>query len=420
MMFPKKQLSFAVFDASYKIKSDDPIKIIFDNVNWDFIYDLVAPVYSKHSGVDAYDPVSLFKALLLIYLGEVDSDRKLANRIKFDTRHAFLCGFYDFKTPSHATFSIFRKRLGDIFFFDILHQIIAQAISYGIIKGIKTAIDATHLWAFSNRFGKKLCDCKDKNTCEHERVYSDKDAAWGHKTKEYSFFGYKVHLVVDVDSQLPVSIKVTPGNESDITQVKDIINSVKEKHPNLSIKQSSMDCGYDSYETHRFFIEDAKITPIIPLRNNGTTNPILNGESYLNEEGIIHCFAGYKLINWGFDKERNRTKFRCPSHLGRISCMFSSSCNKSSYGRTFYVSETHNYRLIGPIPRGTKTWKEEYNTRTATERCNSELKGEHKLDKVRVRGINRVKIHVALSIIAQIVKRIGTFAYNERYAFSSA
>lgn len=48
-----------------------------DNIDWSFIHPLVNGRYSLQ-GAEGYDPISLFKAHLLIYLGEVNSDRKLA------------------------------------------------------------------------------------------------------------------------------------------------------------------------------------------------------------------------------------------------------------------------------------------------------------------------------------------------------
>ena len=74
------QLTFTTYEASLKLKPNDPTKIIFDNIDWSFVHHLVNSKYSPH-GAEGYDPVSLFKAQLLIYLGEVSSDRKLASAL---------------------------------------------------------------------------------------------------------------------------------------------------------------------------------------------------------------------------------------------------------------------------------------------------------------------------------------------------
>jgi len=66
------QLTFTTYEASLKLKSNDPIKGIFDNIDWSFIHCLVSSRYSPQ-GAEGYDPIPLFKAQLLIYLGKVSS-----------------------------------------------------------------------------------------------------------------------------------------------------------------------------------------------------------------------------------------------------------------------------------------------------------------------------------------------------------
>ena len=138
------QLTFTTYEASLKLNPNDPTKIIFDNINWSFIHSLAKGKYSTQ-GAEGYDPVSLFKAQLLIYLGEVSSDRKLASALRYNARLCLLCGFNFLKTPSNGSFTNFRHRLGEGIFYESLHQLIAQAIALRVIQGGDTAIDSTHL-----------------------------------------------------------------------------------------------------------------------------------------------------------------------------------------------------------------------------------------------------------------------------------
>ena len=398
------QLTFTTYEASLKLRPNDPIKIIFDNIDWSFIHPLVNGRYSSQ-GAEGYDPISLFKAQLLIYLGEVSSDRKLASALRYNGRLCLLCGFNFLKTPSNGTFTNFRNRLGADIFYEILHQLIAQAIVLKVIIGGDTAIDSTHLWAYSSKFGKKPCRCLGK--CHCPRQYSDHDAQWGAKSKDYLFFGYKVHLIVDAKSQLPLDVKVTPGNNSDSPQAKPLLKGAKERHSEIKIDSASMDAAYDSYENYRFAIEDIGAAPIIALNPRGKVDAITDGSLYLSGDGTYTCYAGFKVVYWGKDKKRGRLKFRCPSALGKCQCLFRPTCSLSPYGKTFYLHPERDYRLIGPIPRGTDLWQEKYNARTSVERAYSEEKGSHRMANPRVRGLARVKIHVYLALCAQVIKRIG-------------
>lgn len=222
------------------------------------------------------------------------------------------------------------------------------------------------------------------------------------------FFGYKVHLIVDAKSQLPLDVKVTPANSSDSPQAKPLLKGATERHPEIRMDSSSMDSAYDSYDNYRFAIEEMKMAPIIALNRRGKADAITAGSLYLSDDGTYTCLAGFKVVYWGKDEKHGRLKFRCPAAVGRCQCLFRCICSLSPYGKTFYLYPDRDYRLIGPIPRGTNLWQEKYNTRTSVERAYSEEKGSHRLANPRVRGLSNVKTHVYLALCAQVIKRTGT------------
>ena len=59
------QLTFATYEASLRLKPNDPIKLIFDSINWPLIHSLISSKYSPQ-GMKGYDTVSLFKTQILI------------------------------------------------------------------------------------------------------------------------------------------------------------------------------------------------------------------------------------------------------------------------------------------------------------------------------------------------------------------
>ncbi|MCJ7657083.1 MAG: transposase, partial [Candidatus Atribacteria bacterium] len=131
-----RQLSFITYEASQKIKKNDPLKIIFESIDWSFIYPVIKDKYATGREL-VYDPVSLFKAQLLIWLDEVKSNRRLAESLQFDSRFCVLCGFDNFlKTPAHSTFSYFRKRIGKDIYYKILHRLIVQTVVAAVINKI--------------------------------------------------------------------------------------------------------------------------------------------------------------------------------------------------------------------------------------------------------------------------------------------
>jgi len=393
-----------------KLRNDDPLKIWFEAIDWNPIFSRCFHLYSD-TGASAYNPVSMFKALLLIYLGQANSERDIAEKLQFDVRLQSLCGFDFFYIPSHVSFHDFRERLGSELFYDILHQLIAQAIAIGVIKNIiHSAVDATHFWANSNRFGVKVCQCTGK--CQCLRKYSDPDARWGHKTQTYSFFGYKVHLIVDTQSQLPIEAIVTSGEVPDNTQAADLIDGAIQHHPEVSISSSAMDAAYDDTDVYKHCVKK-EIYPIIPLnpRNQKKDTFSVNPKVDMDKDGCFFCsITKLRLVKNGTEpKRKGRLKLICPPTGERKDCSFRESCcPKSKVGRTFYLYPLSDIRLLGTIPRDSDEWKLLYRQRTAVERTNSSLKSPiHKLDEPRVRGLEQIKIHVFLSICALVVKTIG-------------
>ena len=97
-------------------------------ISFDFVYDIVAPLYSAQ-GRPSIDPVILVKMLLLGYLYGIDSERKLAEEVRYNIAYRWYLGFdLDDVTPDHSTFSQNRRRRfkGHEVFRQIFDQIVAR------------------------------------------------------------------------------------------------------------------------------------------------------------------------------------------------------------------------------------------------------------------------------------------------------
>lgn len=399
----KRQLSFELLRAVQRIKPDDPLKIVFDFIDWSFIPPLVEKFYSSQ-GNEAYNPVSIFKCFLLPYFGEARSMNDVAEKLKFDTRLQFLCGFYDGNTPSAGTFSNHKSKWKDDTFYKIMRTLIAQLVAIGVISGKNIAIDSSHIFAYSN-----------------PKKQSDPDARWGCKHEDYYFFGYKIHLVVDTETQLPIDAVVTPGNKADSPYAKPLIKGVKEL---VSPETASMDAAYDSYDNYQTCV-NTSIIPIIDLNKRGkklkSGNPDLfsvlkvptAGSDLIQIGSNFFCPAtNFKLAKDGRESKRsNRQKILCKHK----NCPLFSKCKPlKGHGRTFYVYPTCDIRQYAAISRDSEEWNLFYNLRTSVERSFSELKGQHLLERPKVRGIVSTSIHAFLSIIALLLKRVKDFLLQGR------
>lgn len=385
-MRTSRQFSFIDLKISSLIPPNDPLKILFESVDFSFLYDLVKDRYSNE-GRKGYDPQALFKALLLIYLGFASSERQLAQKLRYDGRLAYLCGFSYGETPTHNTFHYFRQRLGKEIFSEIMTNLIAQSICLINDKNLKLSVDSSHIEAFR----------------------SDDEAAWGYKSKDFCFFGYKVHMeVINAELPIPTAVKITPGNEWDgkfLPQLTDeTISIVTDK--NKKIDGVIADAAYDSTENGSYLLNN-NITPFIAPNPRARENPIQREDIIISPEGRFLCKAGIELCYWGKETLRKRLKFRCGLHAQKgEGCLFKKECYKGKYGPTFYLKQDYGVQEILKAIRTTKSFKKLYKLRTTIERLFSILKGSHGLDDLRFKGIKNVSIHVFMSICAYLSRFI--------------
>jgi hypothetical protein len=238
--------------------------------------------------------------------------------------------------------------------------------------GKHIAIDGSDLPAYANgmRFLRK-------NGPERER-YSDPDASWGHRSavstrKGGGYYGYKVHAAVCTTTGLPIAWTVETASRSELEFVNRLLDVTKLR--GFAPEYAMLDKGYDG----RFVYEACAkrgIRPIIPLRNEDKPGANLGGAPEC-EHGTW-TFAGA-------DDKRGASKWRCPTG----ECTPASAWVKAD-------------RLHPLVPRDSKRYRDLYRQRGAVEREFGRLKHEWAMLPLRVRRIDRVRLHADLSILGQL------------------
>ena len=118
--------------------------------------------------------------------------------------------------------------------------------------GKSVAIDSTDLKAWSNG-GKK-----------HK---SDPDAGWVIKAatdgKRKFVWGYKMHLMVDTNHEIPITASITRGNMHDIRQATPLLRQARYINSKFNPKYVICDAGYSSKELRRVIRRQWEAQPII-------------------------------------------------------------------------------------------------------------------------------------------------------------
>jgi len=173
------------------------------------------------------------------------------------------------------------------------------------------------------------------------------------------------------------------------------------------VKKVFGDAAFDSNENFKKVIDDLAAKPYIAINTRGKENPFLTENVYLDEEGHLCCLSGRRLVYWGQEKKRKRVKYRCPIAVSGDDCLFAPLCNRSKYGRSFYIGKDNEYRLQGIATSGKKSWKKEYaRKRSRIEAENGILKNNRGMKNFYFRRLVKVRLFVLLCCLGEVGRRI--------------
>lgn len=147
----------------------------------------------------------------LVMLLKSASNRDMGNILRLDARVRSLCGV---ENASGLDYTTLCKRFGalqEITLKRIFTKLVKELQQVGTIKARYLVVDATHLFAWAS--------AKTKN--EDSLPF----AAWGEHL-DY-FYGYKVHILIDGEAELPIGVRITPGNPHDSGMYLPLIRKAK-------------------------------------------------------------------------------------------------------------------------------------------------------------------------------------------------
>ena len=252
------------------------------------------------------------------------------------------------------------------------------------------AVDATKIIAWSNYFKNKD---KDKNS----RSDPDAEEVVKGQREGAMWFGYQAHILVCATYGIPIMVIVKPAKAHESTQMLPLLRIGRNELDNFKPRFILADGAYDSKEIYRAIVEEFKAVPIIPLNPRRVTK----------QDGLARCPAGIPWVFQGYDKKQKALKYRCPLDCYEQGCLWSRRCSGSECVRVAKVPLREDYRKHIQVPRHTKQWKELYNMRTAVERAFAMSKGFRALENPHVRGIEKVRLHCLLSMIAMQAWALG-------------
>lgn len=309
--------------------------------------------------------------------------------------------------------------------------------------GRNVAGDATALNARRKRTEAAVADEQSQGLPQAtggRKEYVDDD---GQVTKVVEWFGFKLHLLVDVKHELSLAYRITDTKAGDGETLPQLLAEAQANLPEGRIATLAYDKAADTNEVHQV-LSDAQIKPVIQNRNlwkeeDERMLPGHDGNSNIvyDEAGSVYCYdrvsdpmVRHRMAYIGYEPERETLKYRCPARHQGWECPMATICNAGkSYGLTVRVPREIDLRRFPALPRATKKFERLYKGRTAVERVNARLKIFWGADDGNVTGSRRffallgviLVVHAAFgTLLAMTPRREGTLGQTKLHPIAQA
>jgi hypothetical protein len=235
----------------------------------------------------------------------------------------------------------------------------------------------------------------------------------GKISKVVEWFGYKLHLLVDVKHEVALAYQITSTKAGDGETLPALLTQAENNLPAKRIKTLAYDKAADDHHVHRLLAK-RHIKPLIQNRSlwkeeHEKMLPGHDGNSNIvyDEAGTLHCYdrtsepmVRHRMAYIGHEPQRQTIKYRCPARHEGWSCPHDHACNAGKkYGKTVRVDRTIDLRRFPPIPRATKKFERMYKRRTSVERVNARFKLFWGVDDGNITGARRFAARVGVVMV---------------------
>lgn len=295
---------FVNFQLSDRVPEDNFYRRLKRLVDFSFLYKKTAKYYGRE-GQQSIDPVVFMKLILVGYLENLNSDRRIINTAKMRLDILYFIGYdLDEELPWHSTLSRTRQLYGQEVFTAIFKLVLKQCIDKGMISGKRQAVDGVYVKAnasldsmiereiledastYSKELEANKTDepfaiemkvnkaqknngLKPKKNAHNKTHYnpSDPDAKLSVKPGKTTALNYVGEISVDTSSHMITHIQAFTADKRDCQYLPEVIENVIETlgENGLVVDEVVADKGFSSGEAIKS-LEKNDIIGYIPNR----------------------------------------------------------------------------------------------------------------------------------------------------------
>lgn len=226
-----------------------------------------------------------------------------------------------------------------------------------------------------------------------ERIISvvDPDARHGHHSRRDRYDGYKLHVSVDVDSDLFMAGHATTATTGDGEVLEDLLDDDP-----VAVSEVIGDTHYGSTENRRDLAQDG-IELTAPAQPSSAPKGYFSKDEFTIdlEAGTVTCPAGQTATIPTTHAQRRQARFDAGVCAA---CPLRDRCTKRAGGRIVAINDHEELLIAARQARWTPQFRQRYRERGRVERKNAQLKSRR--PKLPWRGVRKANAWLKLRMAA--------------------
>lgn len=375
-------------------------KLLIDNVEDEEIVNKLIEIRGK--GRNEYPVIPVWNSILIMPLLECSTVEQLRRELSRNSDLRKLCGFNDadyyygnskLVPPAKAYTNMFKNLVKiEPLLKDCFYKL--REFMYNNLEGFGKDVGEDGKIFLSKATAPNDNGDINDSRCDTDadytlKEYFYKDSSGVTKSKKKKFFGFRYHLMADVNFELPIEYTVTKASKGEREQLKKQIEAMEESKREI-IQTCSADKGYDSKELIEF-LKEKGISPVIDIKNHWK-----DGETtkQYKDTQIVYTYSGevsyidnkgekQPMKYMGYDKVKETLRY-------------------AYKGNVYSINISTDPRIFTPIARDSQKWQRIYNKRTALERINGRFDRDFNLENHRVRGLKKATVLIDIMMIGMM------------------
>jgi transposase len=452
---------FIQFQLSDYVPADNFYRRLKGLLDLDFLYQSTLKYYGKE-GQKSVDPVVFMKLMLVGYLENINSDRRIIASSVMRMDILYFLG-YDLgeELPWHSTLSRTRKLYGEETFLGLFKQVLKLCIDKGLISGKRQAVDSALIPANASKqsmverivmedasvFSRELNDNsedgpatpeepkggnkggQDKKAAPTNQTHyspSDPDARLTTKPGKPMRLYYRAQMSVDTASHFITYIQAFKGNEADNSSLPVMLPQIM---ANLSghvapVEEILADTGYSSGKAIRALIAN-DLQGYIPNPGNYKYSREDEGFTYDAENDRYICLMGVRLPFRRIESAHNEPTVLKKIYESNISdcknCPFKEICaNKKGFKKLVDSVDKPLYEYMQRQVESPKGRQMKSLRSSTVEPVFGSLINHTSLRRINTKGLKQANKCMLMAAAAYNIKKLLTYKPKQLKAVKMA